>query len=290
MLAADERGINLIRFNQDEFPTHIEMQWRSDGEIAFRSGQFNVTASDVSGAWYRRAPYSWSRKHGFVARESAGFLRGLWETADWKWMNRPAAVHRAENKLVQLRNARALGLQVPNTLITNCAESARAFVQRQPSIVKTVVSAGLQIGGSDRVIFTTSIALDQLQMQNELHQCPVIFQAAIAKSYDLRVTLVGDLLFAAAIHVSNRTEDELDWRSIDDGRLTYEIVHLDPDIVFKCRKLSTAFGLSYAAIDFVVSEDGRYFFLELNPSGQWGWLERKLGFAISDAILMYLDA
>lgn len=43
-------------------------------------------------------------------------------------------------------------------------------------------------------------------------------------------------------------------------------------------------GLCYGAIDMVVTPDERYVFIEINPNGQYLWVEQATGLPISDAI------
>ena len=48
--------------------------------------------------------------------------------------------------------------------------------------------------------------------------------------------------------------------------------------------LVKALGLCFGAIDLVLTPDGRYVFLEINPSGQWEWIESLTGLPISEAL------
>ena len=50
-------------------------------------------------------------------------------------------------------------------------------------------------------------------------------------------------------------------------------------------KLHKELDLVYSAFDFVLTPEGKYFFLETNPAGEWVWLERELGLPISKTII-----
>jgi len=200
-------------------------------------------------------------------------------------MNLPSAIARAEHKLLQLRCARQLGFTIPDTLATNCPEAARSFARDRDVIAKTVVGSGLVIDGIDHAIFTTVVALEDLSVDSAIQACPIIFQNRIQTQFDLRVTVVGAQVFAARIIVRDRTEMDVDWRKVDPARLHYEHDLLPRELEVKCRKLVAIFGLLYGSLDFIVTPEGEHVFLELNPSGQWGWIERALQIPITNTIL-----
>jgi glutathione synthase/RimK-type ligase-like ATP-grasp enzyme len=288
VLAARKRRLPLIRFNQDEFPQHTQIDWQGSGETRFHSEGDSFVESDITGAWFRRKPLlhiHHDHVATFIAREIDAFLGGVWETASWFWMNRPSAVTRAELKLLQLRHARSLGFTIPATLATNYAEAARCFAGPRANIAKTLAGGSLIIEGIDHAIFTTAVTADDITADEEIQACPVIFQPRIPTSFDLRVTVVADTVFAARIVLQDRTEQDVDWRRADPARLYYERHVLPAGLESKCVKLISAMGLTYSALDFVVTPQGEHVFLELNPSGQWGWIERALGLPIADTIL-----
>jgi glutathione synthase/RimK-type ligase-like ATP-grasp enzyme len=288
VLAAGDRRIPLIRFNQDEFPQRATICWRSCGETRFCCEGRSFAEGDIAGAWFRRKParhVGLDHVAAFAARESEGFLGGVWETTSWFWMNAPPAVMRAERKLPQLREAQRLGFTVPVTLATNCPEAARHFAHSHAAIAKTLVGGGLAIDGIDHAIFTTAITPEDMGANDAIQACPVIFQPRIETLFELRVTVVGDLVFGARIILQDRTDGDVDWRRADPARLRYERYVLPVDLESRCVELISAMGLTYGALDFVVTREDEHIFLELNPSGQWGWIERALGLSIADAIL-----
>ncbi len=114
---------------------------------------------------------------------------------------------------------------------------------------------------------------------------PVIYQREIRKAFDVRVTVIGDKVFAAAIHSQDHNETEVDWRSGTRDDLRHEAIELPPDVAAQCLALTAALGLRYGAIDLVADLDGRHWFLEINPNGQWAWIERRTGLPLAEAIV-----
>jgi glutathione synthase/RimK-type ligase-like ATP-grasp enzyme len=115
--------------------------------------------------------------------------------------------------------------------------------------------------------------------------CPHLLQSEIDKRFDVRVTVVGSKHFACRIYSQDYSETEVDFRrsSATGRRLRHEIISL-PDAVAKaCTTLVEMLGLRFGAIDLVEDDDG-FVFLEINPNGQWAWIEQVTGAPIAHEI------
>ncbi len=96
------------------------------------------------------------------------------------------------------------------------------------------------------------------------------FQEWIDKAYEVRLTVVGDELFAAEIHAGSEAS-RVDFRT-DYDSLTYRVCDVPEGVTDGVRSLMAVFGLRYAALDFLVDNDGVWFFVDLNPNGQFGFV------------------
>ena len=108
------------------------------------------------------------------------------------------------------------------------------------------------------------------------------------KSSDIRVTVVGDEVFAAEILSQNRESSRVDWRATDDRNLEHRVHELPSTLIRRCRRLVSHLGISFGAIDFALKKDGTYVFFEINPNGEWLWIEDLLKMPISDRIAAWL--
>lgn len=109
-------------------------------------------------------------------------------------------------------------------------------------------------------------------------------QAWVEHTHAVRLTVVDDRMFAAAIHAST-AEAHTDWRS-DYGALRYEVTEVPSDQREAVRNLMRALGLRFGALDFLATEQG-WTFLEVNPNGQWAWIDDlapTIAAAIADAL------
>ncbi len=202
------------------------------------------------------------------------------------WLNPRSVSRLAGNKIHQLAIAANAGFSTPRTIFSNNVEAVLRFMEAiRPArcINKTITP---YICPDARQTYAGFIDADTVrQFSSELQLCPSIFQEHIAPKFELRVTVVGTEVFAAKIN--KRDASEPDWRKeiLDDIYTTYEL----PDkFCTNLLHLHAAFGLVYGAYDFIVDHSDNFVFLEVNPAGQWLWLEEKLGLPISKAIARYL--
>jgi glutathione synthase/RimK-type ligase-like ATP-grasp enzyme len=117
-----------------------------------------------------------------------------------------------------------------------------------------------------------------------LSACPAIYQRRIAKQHELRVTVVGDEIFACRIDSQAREESRVDWRAAGYTSLDHRACELDEAVADRCRALLRTLGLEIAGLDFIVTPEGETVFLEINAAGQWAWVEQETGLPIAAAI------
>jgi glutathione synthase/RimK-type ligase-like ATP-grasp enzyme len=208
----------------------------------------------------------------FAANEAQEALSGLWYSLDAAWINDPGRDVVAHRKAYQLRVAQDVGLKIPFTVITNDPHEARRFIDSRGyrNVVYKAFSATEEEWRETRLLRTEELAL----LDNVRH-APVIFQEYVAAVYDLRITVVGEQVFAAAIH-SQETEYKVDCR-IDIAGARIEAVTLPAELETLLRELTRRLGLVYGAVDMRRTPDGDYIFLEINPAGQWLYIEVKSG-------------
>ncbi|MGH2585487.1 MAG: MvdC/MvdD family ATP grasp protein [Dehalococcoidia bacterium] len=293
-----DRGAEFVRFDPAQFPAEAEVSltYSATGQLRsiLRAGQETVHLSQVTAVWYRRPnpPVPHEQIAGtpirsYVQDECRSFLYDMWNTMRCLWVPaRPAVVQTAQLKADQLNVAGSLGFELPPTLITTSASDFLAFYrEHNGNVVSKLAGTGffpLLTTTINR--YTEVVSKRDVGYAHAVRYCPVIFQAYVPKRVELRITVVGRRVYAAEIHsqVSNHTRH--DWRRYDMAETPYLPHELPPAVERRCLQLVERFGLSYGAIDMVVTPDGRYVFLEINPNGQYLWIEDATGLPISDAI------
>lgn len=227
--------------------------------------------------------------YDFCLQETRSALLGSLMNLSAHWMSHPAAVWQAEYKPHQLSVAKSIGLSIPRTLVTNDPAAIRAaFEQFHSMVVKPVRSGYLIQEGRDFSIFTSRVLEEHLTEVASAHLSPAIYQELIPKKFDLRVTVVGQRLFTAAIDSQTDPEAEIDWRQTKNPNLPHYPGSLPEHVSASLIELMASLRLAFGAIDMIQTPDGEFVFLEVNPSGQWLWIDEKLSFGISDAIAAWL--
>ncbi len=206
----------------------------------------------------------------------------MWSCLDAVWVNDPDRDEFASRKMYQLKLASELGLRVPRTCITNSPEQARSFIAANPGGV-----IYKPFGGTPETWRETRLVrTEDLELLDCVQTAPVIFQEAIGGGCDIRVTVIGNQLFPAQI-LARESAYEFDFR-IDSSNAPTS-VHVLPDrVVQQLLSVMSRLGLHYGAIDLRLSPEGDYVFLEINPAGQWLFVEYATGQPISEALAQYL--
>jgi glutathione synthase/RimK-type ligase-like ATP-grasp enzyme len=281
VLELQRRAIRYCRLNIDNFPAHLQIVYDpvNSSAIFFPDGE-QFSSHDVSVAWYRRSR-QFTYEDSYIQREISVFLQCLWREMTWPWVNDPIAVDRANSKLWQLRIASEIGFDIPDTLIGNQRNSVEGRLKPGPVIAKTLGGAAIERYGKRYDLFSQLIPLSELETA-AVGAAPCIFQEQVKPGTDVRVTVVGEHVFATDI---DAPANYADWRAAPREAVTYCPIDLPAELVKRCRELCRTAGLIYGAFDFVRQPGDRYVFLEVNPSGQWGWIEHATGQRITEAIV-----
>lgn len=288
------KGEKVFRFNTEdlcaEFNFRLKIDNRSFGGC-FYSLLRSIDFSEIKSIFYRRPKKmevinTDKVSKDFIEAETAAFVNWLWKSLDCFWMSRPHKIRIAESKIDQLRIAPKLGFNIPKTLITNNPDDVVDFYRECSGniINKTLIKGMIEQDGKTMGIYTHRVEEKHLDLLDSIRLLPCVFQERIEKKYELRITVVGRQIFAAEIHSqgSQRTRD--DWRRYDIENTPHKIHEMPLEVKKRCLDLIEYYDLSYGAIDMIVTPQDEYVFLEINPNGQWLWIERLTNLPISETI------
>lgn len=300
ILRLNERGIPFERFNTDDFPDRVTFDiCIINGTINFELSLRNnlILQSDEISSVYFRQPlppdvkdiFSEPEK-SFIDSELTEFLRSLWRTIPEKfWLNHPKMLWMASNKVEQLKRAMSIGFNVPDTLISSQKEKIADFIRRKNNnIVCKAVRHGF-VKDKDKVLLagTQRIPNNFIDRFDEWYSLPMTYQEELVKDVDIRAVVVGEQVFAANIRTDQSDDKNIDWRvsQIEGKNINHQMADLPNSIRQKCVQIVKSFGLRYSSIDLIKDVTGEYYFLELNPNGQWAWIEQLTGHPIRDSII-----
>lgn len=297
--AIEDKGGKVYRFDTDKYPTEYMMNayynTNDAPSLRLKGPNFDIDLNkDIDAIWYRRIrigddlPKDMDKTLRMPSVvESKKTFYGMQDSLGKFTFDPFTKMRYAENKQLQLQLAREVGLEIPETLFTNDAEMVKDFYRRvqKPLIAKMQHGFAIEKDGQEKVVFTNEVSESDIENMDGLDLCPMTFQEKVEKKLELRVTIVGDKVFTAAINSQVSKGSEIDWRREGyktlDNWAPYE---LPEDVKLKMLKMMDLLGLNYGAADILLTPDDRYVFLEINPAGEFFWIDRIMDFKISDAI------
>lgn len=295
--AIEQQGGKAFRFDTDRFPTEVQLDvhyGKGTQRLMLTSFQGSLDLSEVSAVWYRRIwiggriPTTMEPQlRNASVQESRMTIQGMIASLKAFHLDPLPNIRHAENKQLQLEVARELGLDTPHTLITNKPEAVREFAQQCESgmITKMLSSFAIYEEGQEKVVFTNPVAPEDLDNLDGLRFCPMTFQEKIPKALELRTIIVGKRVFTASIDSQSSERARYDWRRQGVALLdAWKHYALPQEVEEKLLSLMDRFGLNYGALDLILTPSGRHVFLEVNPVGEFFWLEQCPGLPISKAI------
>jgi len=294
--ALARRGVRPIRFNTDLFPSSIKLQDHAGDErtaqLYTETGE-QISAAEVRAVWARKI---WSpqmaddldeRYRSMCVTESVAALEGFLDALhDARWVNNLQHQRAAENKQRQLRLAARAGLRVPRTLVTNDPVAARQFFAETDgqTVAKLLRPIAVSMDAAVPFVYTNRVREEDLVGAETLRHSPMVFQELIPKACELRVAYVAGATFAGALDAVGTSRGHTDWRLAAPEECHWQTVQLPTEVASNLHALMSELGLVFGAVDFICTPSGEYVFLEVNPGGEWGMLERDLGLPISEAI------
>lgn len=276
------KKIEYLRWNcediiNNDFKVDINLNFTYNGISNFKS------------VWFRRTKLPNieelnNNEKIYLLNEYENLLKNLFCTINAKWFSNPFSIYHAENKLYQLKIATELGFKIPNTLVTNSKNELVDFYKKNSNniIIKPLSQSKIISNNEIEFIFTNILKDEHIAEIEKYDLTPCIYQEKIEKNIELRVTVVGEKIFIAGINSQVSEITKTDWRK---GKQDFYVEELPIELKEKCILLVKSLNLKFGAIDLIKDKSGEYIFLEINPNGQWAWIENETGMQISEAII-----
>ncbi len=282
-----ERQKKYLRLNRDMFEEYEiiyslqgrEMTIIMEGEI------YTVNNDSLKGVFFRapvflRAHKTYSITEKLYRSQGSSFIRNLVVFEKAKWINHPVKTYRAENKLFQLKCAQDVGLMVPKTFVGNALP--QDIVTTKKYVVKSLDTALFYNESQEYFTYSSVVSGSEL-INSNLREAPIILQEFLVDKRDIRVTVVGNMLFPISITKCGKNIYG-DWRKNTKETLQYRTESLPDNISNNIIKLMDKLELFFGGIDLAFS-NGEYYFIEVNPTGEWSWLSPYSSIPIQKAIV-----
>ncbi|MCS5707287.1 hypothetical protein CC99x_000055 [Candidatus Berkiella cookevillensis] len=284
-----KKGASPIRWYPEEYIINQDSKITISKEATVNikiSSQDSIDIENIDVVWNRRFQYPNLSKlvhpddYDFVNRENRAHMDSLLLLLEEKatWVNPLSSYRISNSKLVQLREAARLKMEIPKTLITNHKKDIIDFIDENNAlgirtIYKTFLPPYWEESKNYYNLYTSVINKEILPNESIMRITPGIYQQNIDKQYEIRVTFFGQEYIAIKIDNS----DEQDWRILSGtSQFKINLTILPHEIEKKCIQLMQKLGIIFGCFDFIVTPKDEYVFLEVNEMGQFSWIEEML--------------
>ncbi|MBS1767180.1 MAG: hypothetical protein JST05_07250 [Acidobacteria bacterium] len=270
----------IIRIDTDRILVKASVELFPDSAAISVGGQ-KLISDQVSAVWLRRPkPLQVSKEEDpGVGRHIAGEWAESLENylafiPRERWFNHPSANAFASRKMLQLHHAKRVGLRAPKTTLTHDPVLVRSFWEICDGrvVIKPINSGYVEYDdGRLGLIYTNRMKVEHLAESELIRACPVLYQELVEEKVDVRVTWVDGLMMAVAMRRPEASD--IDIRRENMKGVQYSEIAIPVQVEEAIRSLMAHFGLKFAAIDFGITIDGEWVFFEINPNGQWAWMD-----------------
>jgi len=290
-----DKGIPTVRLNTDQIISHLSFTYKNN-RFSLNFEERVIPSSEITNIWYRRPKrldnqnLDDSAENKYIIDEWAETLENYLSTIpNHKWMNHPADNSYASRKILQLEVCSDFGICSPDTIVTQDPDEIRSFHDENPSgvIVKPLSTGYVETeddNGRDKLIYTNKISKSDLEELDDLKKCPTLFQELIEKKYDVRVTVVDKNIHAVKLENMD-DNNKCDIRRDNMENVKYEPIKLPRNVRSGILKLIDFYNLRFSAIDLAVTQEEKWYFFEINPNGQWAWLDIETNVNIAESFV-----
>ena len=210
--------------------------------------------------------------------------------AQRKWVDKPHMIQ--PNKLIVLETAKECGLLIPNTLITNNKQDVLEFLEQNGSIcTKPIHEVSVFFNFKKKNVYmmdTKEVKKETLEASDSIF-FPSLFQKLVEKRFDIRIFYIDKCFYAMAIFSQRRKNSKLDFRNYNfvdpDRAVPYS---LPQNIQTNLFKLVDKLGYEHCSIDMIKDDQNNYYFLEINPVGQFGMVSKPCNYNLEMKLAIYL--
>jgi len=279
-----KRKTKYLRINRDEFKKYkiifnINEEYL---EVSIENKKYYVD-KNLKSVYYRAPTYfretymkQFSTEKQLYNSQWMSFIRNLTLFENALWVNSPNDTFKAENKLLQLKYAKDIGFLIPKTIATNNND----YTFFGSKAIKSIDTAIFTIEDQEAFLYTNIIDSKEYN-QFDISLCPIVIQENLHPKIDYRVTVIKKKIYAVKI-VKNKKGINGDWRK-EKNDVEFIPVILPTDIEFKCIEILEKFNLIFGGIDLIYYNND-FYFIEVNPTGEWAWLVSDANLKIYEGI------
>lgn len=274
--------VNFYRINIDMFSQYRFLITNNGWSIDSASGK--VEEAQVQSIYYRKPMLPCLDEFDLsyqtmIGQDIIGTINGIVNSFDGLVITKPYHLTKTENKIFQLQALKSIGVTFPASVIGNICDMDH-LINAENKIVKPL-SQGKIDKGKHFEFFQTNLLSEDL---GDIRLTPIYIQEEVPKAYEVRITCVDNYLWPVRID----TNERIDWRK-HTAKNRYSLITVPFYVQEMCLQVMKKLEIRFGAFDFIVCQENmNWIFLEVNPNGQWLWLEQALGLDISEKLVNLL--
>lgn len=302
-------GARVFRINSEDFD-NVDFQLELDENGAFKCSCMTVDFSiNYHSVWFRR----WKQQEmndRFVDKNhnnlSGKLLYQLGKTlqADYNTIHKTLlhsfnakkqlsnSSQLSVNKLIVLKEAVNCELKVPKFILTSSKKKLFCFFNTiKTGIITKDISVPFNYISKNREGYSIYVnPLSNKVIKQLPNQFAVsFFQERIEKKYEIRTFILNKQFFSMAIFSQNDNQTKEDFRRYNYIMPNRTVPYKLPlQIEKKILKLMSKIGLSTGSVDLIKGICGEYYFLEINPVGQFGMVSSPCNYNLEQKVADYL--
>jgi ATP-GRASP peptide maturase of grasp-with-spasm system len=301
----------VIRINYDDVNSDDSIQIDVCGNnFSFQVAGQVVYLKDIEAVWYRKGknwlcddlfyPVTVNNHYKFT-----GYLKNKLKNEETKLSqylhyiiekNVPVlgtAVKSELNKLIILNIAKRVNLLVPQFYITNTKESMQEITSQSSDLITKSLSDGLFLFEKTEAntgYFSYTEIVDKEKVNTlPTRFSPSFLQENIRKKFELRIFFIDNTCYAMAIFSQTDEKTKIDFRKYNEEKPNrYVPFKLPEEIDKKIKALFQILNLNTGSVDMIVDEKYDFYFLEINPVGQFGMVSQPCNYYLEKLIANYL--
>lgn len=291
----DKANVEYFRVSTEELLNGYSLTFDSRSGLYRISHQDKEVVIDSSwNVWNRRVMNPDTLKgmpkdlSSIAIDETEKTWEGLLFSHKGRVVNRPHNQYYANNKIDQINFALQFGegIAVPDTIVTNNPDNVKGFYERHDGKICFKLHKGAVVNSSKGylVVYTSLVTAEHMARVSLVSQNPSLFQEYIEKDFEVRIVATEQDATGIAIYSQQSAISKIDSRKYDLKNVPHKKIELPANVKKFCSEILANYGLHFGVIDFIYSREGKYVFLELNPNGQWLWLEHESGYNLTKEV------
>ena len=294
----------VIRINRGTDIDLVDLKLGTSDEIIFKHNGKNISSNDIHSYWYRRGEFNINKDIDVAVgdenctisiKKSIEQELNILETfLDHSFKDKKSIgsfEKRGMNKLLALTIAKQCGLSIPETIITSNKNTLSSFLEKHKQIIcKPIFEVPMSKADAyAMMVYTSEFTTDVLDKLGD-EFFPSLFQKRLEKKYELRVFYLDGDCYSNAIFSQSDQQTAVDFRNYNNDKPNRRVAfNLPKEIQKKLSLVMEKVGLNCGSIDFIVTPENEYVFLEINPIGQFGMTSFVGNFRLEKKIAEYLS-